>query len=389
MKCGEIEEILAGYLDGALTPEERREVEGHLTGCRECRECLDDLRGALELAGGLERITPPAGFKQDIMARVRKEAGAKKGQGFLRKLFFPIHVKIPLQAFATVFIVVMAVYLYRAVGPGLQTPGEQKAGSALSPQVQDTVVPDGEGSPAPAGHEAPTPPRERAKGVARQMRGGADEGAIAKPLSSPGPLPEQKMDSTVNASRLQTIQETAKQEQNAAEAGMAAPQKAGQESAGAGKPGPSIQKAAAPALEAREESKDASLQAAGAPGERARVEYSRRKALTGEDLGSVQSDKMQMKEEGVPPAVKVTLAVANLEEGVRSVEKILAHLHGRIVSRQMLAGRAVITAEIPGQEVADYIKKAGEIGRMEGKADAGPVSKGFVNVRTELKTYPE
>jgi hypothetical protein len=47
------------------------------------------------------------------MARVREEAGKKS---LVQKLFYPLQIKIPVQIFATVFIAVIAVYIYRAGG---------------------------------------------------------------------------------------------------------------------------------------------------------------------------------------------------------------------------------------------------------------------------------
>ena len=74
MNCRDLEDILPGYLDGALTDEEKKAVEEHLAQCGDCRESLEDLKGALELAAGLERVEPPARLKAEIMGLVREEA---------------------------------------------------------------------------------------------------------------------------------------------------------------------------------------------------------------------------------------------------------------------------------------------------------------------------
>ncbi|MDD4860283.1 MAG: zf-HC2 domain-containing protein [Dehalococcoidales bacterium] len=41
MKCNEIKELLAAYLDEEVTPDERRQIETHLSSCGECRAELD------------------------------------------------------------------------------------------------------------------------------------------------------------------------------------------------------------------------------------------------------------------------------------------------------------------------------------------------------------
>ena len=49
------------------------------------------------------------------MARVREEAEGKRG--LLRKLFYPLHIKIPLEAVASILVVVLAVYVFKATDP--------------------------------------------------------------------------------------------------------------------------------------------------------------------------------------------------------------------------------------------------------------------------------
>ncbi|HEV2110106.1 MAG TPA: anti-sigma factor [Gammaproteobacteria bacterium] len=44
MTCQELEALLHPYLDGELTPDQRRDVETHLPGCADCRARLKDWR---------------------------------------------------------------------------------------------------------------------------------------------------------------------------------------------------------------------------------------------------------------------------------------------------------------------------------------------------------
>jgi predicted anti-sigma-YlaC factor YlaD len=43
---GHLDDALSAYLDDELAPAARREAEGHLAGCAECREELDDVAAA-------------------------------------------------------------------------------------------------------------------------------------------------------------------------------------------------------------------------------------------------------------------------------------------------------------------------------------------------------
>jgi len=128
MECKGIREKLSAYLEGMNSPEERRLIEEHLHSCEICRQDLEDLRKAGERVRGLEEVEPPPGMTKKIMSRIREEEAGKRG--ILQKLFYPLPVKIPLEAVAMVFIAVIAVYVFRAVEPELKSvplpPGTEK-----------------------------------------------------------------------------------------------------------------------------------------------------------------------------------------------------------------------------------------------------------------------
>ena len=48
MNCDEIAELLDGYVDDELPPDQRAAVEAHLAGCGACRTQCDDLAGLKE-----------------------------------------------------------------------------------------------------------------------------------------------------------------------------------------------------------------------------------------------------------------------------------------------------------------------------------------------------
>ena len=118
MECKDIREKLSAYLEGVSSSEEKGLVEKHLLSCPQCRTALADQKRAGELLKDLEEIEPPAWLTPKIMARVKAEEEPKRN--LLHKLFFPLHIKIPLEALATVFIAVVAVYVFRAVEPEMK-----------------------------------------------------------------------------------------------------------------------------------------------------------------------------------------------------------------------------------------------------------------------------
>lgn len=78
MDCDRFLELLSARLDGALTEEEKRELEEHLAVCPDCRTVgaqLSALQGAFpELE---EAATAPEGFTQGVMDRIRASEAPK------------------------------------------------------------------------------------------------------------------------------------------------------------------------------------------------------------------------------------------------------------------------------------------------------------------------
>lgn len=118
MTCHEIANQLPAYQEDILPPEEKKSIEGHLASCSCCRRALADLKKAKVLIQDLGEVDPPPFFEQRIMSQVREEAGKKRG--ILRMLFYPLHVKIPIQAVSTLFVVVLAFYVYQQGEPEMK-----------------------------------------------------------------------------------------------------------------------------------------------------------------------------------------------------------------------------------------------------------------------------
>lgn len=127
MGCNSIKEKLSAYIENQLSSEEKKQVQEHIKSCEKCALSLEELKKTIEYTKGLEELEPPPWLTQKVMARVR-EGPAQKG--ILRKLFYPLHIKVPVEVIATLAIAVTAFYVFKAVQPEMKlakTPSEQAA----------------------------------------------------------------------------------------------------------------------------------------------------------------------------------------------------------------------------------------------------------------------
>ncbi|MBI5042252.1 MAG: DUF2275 domain-containing protein [Nitrospirae bacterium] len=126
MECKDIQERLSAYIDGVTSSEEKTLIDKHLRSCQRCSKSFLELKKTLKHLKRLEEAEPPSWLAQKIMAKIKKEAEPKKG--ILQRLFYPLHIKLPIEAIATIFIAVTAVYLYKAIEPqkkSAQAPTEE------------------------------------------------------------------------------------------------------------------------------------------------------------------------------------------------------------------------------------------------------------------------
>lgn len=110
MECRRIEELLSSYLDKNLSGEEMARVEGHLRTCSRCPQELERLKRTVYLVSSLEEVEPPPGFLGSVRSRIEPELAWKR---WVRKAIFPIHIKIPLEALAAIFIMAIIIYVSR------------------------------------------------------------------------------------------------------------------------------------------------------------------------------------------------------------------------------------------------------------------------------------
>jgi hypothetical protein len=159
-ECNILEKKLPAFVEGVLTEAEGREMMKHLEACDHCRAVLEDLKKTGDLLAGLEEKEPPPFFSQRVMARVREEGEPQKG--LLRKLFFPLRVKVPLEVMATLLVAVLAWQVYKAAPPEMKALPQAPTSSLTLPK---------EPAPEPSEKEAapvspPSVKEKRARGTA-------------------------------------------------------------------------------------------------------------------------------------------------------------------------------------------------------------------------------
>lgn len=153
MGCQDVRNQLSAYLEGELEVAPRRVVEDHVRQCVRCQGELVLLQRTIALLRGLDDVKVPPSLSAAIQAGIRPRRG-RRWREVASWLFFPIHVKLPIQAVALLLVSLGAVYLYRSAPELSQAP---------QPPVATESAPRGEAVPSTAAGRA-----DRLDGPARQ-----------------------------------------------------------------------------------------------------------------------------------------------------------------------------------------------------------------------------
>lgn len=183
MGCNEVQKRLSAYIEGSISAEEKVLIDKHLKACQRCNESLADLRKTVEYLQKLEEVEPPSWLTQKVMTRVRSEAEPKRG--ILQKVFFPLHIKLPIEAVAAILIAITTIYVFKTIQP------EMKLARAPSEEVTSRLLSEEQEKAAAVDEGKPIAPK-----AAPQFRG-AERGEIpaAKSTGAPkGPVKAAKRD---------------------------------------------------------------------------------------------------------------------------------------------------------------------------------------------------
>jgi len=192
VSCADARDALSALVDEALAPGERAAVEAHLGGCADCQRELEGLRATVALLRGMERPRAPAGFVDRVVAAARPEPWRRR---LGRWLFFPLGVKLPMEAAAVALVAVVAVYVVhrspelRDVGREAMAPASPPAAPAEAPREGRTRSVDAVRPTSP-----PSPGRpDRATPPSREV-----------PTSQSGPIDKERLDARIKDARTKT-----------------------------------------------------------------------------------------------------------------------------------------------------------------------------------------
>ena len=324
MKCGQIQKMLPACLDGILSKTETALVEKHLAVCDSCRASFQEYQQARQLVKKLEEVEPPRGFAEKIMARIEQEEN-KKG-GILRKLFYPLHIKVPVQAVAAVVIAVLAIQTYRSVEPQKQT----------APPDAITAVPG--------------PKEELARKDRRQQEAS---------------LPAKKT--------LPTSEEAAKTGKEMIKDSMTSPLPA------------RIPPAETQLREKKSPPPSQVPASAAAPREAERAELAaggKKAKMEAKPAVSAPSPEAASLQKGA--GVGLALRVAEVASTGKKVQTILQEMGGSRIERTLLGEDEIVTADLNPQRLPEFLERLKSLGEMPEKPRVSKPTAASVSIRIEI-----
>ncbi|MFQ6031725.1 MAG: DUF2275 domain-containing protein [Candidatus Zixiibacteriota bacterium] len=150
MGCSDIQEKLSAYMEDIISSEEKVLIDGHLKVCQKCNGSLADLRKIREYMQNLEEVEPPPWLTGKVMASVKSEVAPKRE--IFQRLFYPLHIKLPIEALATIFVAVATIYVFKTIQPEMErakVPPAEITSRMLFQEKEKTSALD-EGKPLPA-----------------------------------------------------------------------------------------------------------------------------------------------------------------------------------------------------------------------------------------------
>ncbi len=140
MNCREAKNLLFQYIENSLDKDQYSEIKKHLESCKKCSVELAEIKNYRKEMASLKIKKAPADFLEQINRRIDDE---DKQRSIFRVLFFPVKIKIPIEATGLIAacIFIFFVFLYKPesknfnitknIMPASQ-PEMQLAGKAVS-----------------------------------------------------------------------------------------------------------------------------------------------------------------------------------------------------------------------------------------------------------------
>lgn len=133
MKCSYIKKLFSQYLEGDLGEKENTLISEHLKACNKCSKELDLLKETVSLLKTRESVQPPP----DFVVQVRKKIEVRRWwKEAVRLIFIPWHIKIPVEAIATILITCLLYYIFQQQIPPVSVPKIEKK-AILTEEIRD------------------------------------------------------------------------------------------------------------------------------------------------------------------------------------------------------------------------------------------------------------
>jgi len=344
--------MLSEYIDGAVTPGEKAAIEEHLASCPECSVAREELQKAVQHLRDREDVEAPPWLTQKIMATVREEAEQKTG--LLRTLFFPLRIKLPLQAVAVLFLAVTALYVSQSIQPTMRIaegPTDEMTGRLERP--------------------APEQPRSREQ-KALDMKYAYEP--VPPPVPREGALPSSPLASADGeaepGARLQGLADAKAPSPRAEEA-----LSAGNEDRTAGfaarKKHQLTETAKAPVATAKQKQ--------AMPAEEFAVE----------EKAEERTFSRTLKEDALPEQDKnvfsITLSVKDITEAEGETRKVILALNGRMIEQKSFDQHTILSAEIDVRNLDGLIKALKRIGEVKQKKTGFAQAGNRINVTIRIE----
>jgi hypothetical protein len=331
MEHGEIRQKLAAYLDNAVSDEEKEEIKRHLGRCGSCRGEIADLELTVRYLKNLPEVDPPPWMAEKILAKVRDETTEETT--LWRRLFFPLHLKLPIEALALLFLSVTGYYLTRTT-------------SDHSPVTRAVTVPEQtQGQPPPQKETSPL----RTPSLSRPQPGGAQRKMdTTQALDIPAPEPAPHV--TTNQKESAPLPATA----------------------------PPVRKKAEPELRPADEGSLSDFDAANPVFE----EKPSRAVKRGRKGGSEDASRGEAEAPAAVSARKedISLAVDDPAAATASIEEAVTHYGGRINGHSYGGESHLLFIRINASNYPRLLDRLGRIGTLQERPQVPPGTMGMIDI---------
>ena len=76
LSCQELVELVTDYLEGALSPVDRRRFEEHIAGCENCTRYLEQLRQTIHITGTITTDDLSPEMERELLSAFRAWASS-------------------------------------------------------------------------------------------------------------------------------------------------------------------------------------------------------------------------------------------------------------------------------------------------------------------------